>query len=93
MKVRVLNARTVGRKVPGAVYCGRPGPWGNPFVIGKHGDREEVIRRYREWLLSQPEMMEKARRELKGLDLICWCAPLECHCDVLAEVANAQEVE
>lgn len=91
MKVRILNARKVGKKVEGAVYCGRPGRWGNPFVIGKDGSREEVIAKYRQWLLARPELVEKARQELKGKDLICWCAPDACHAEVLAEVANAEE--
>ncbi len=62
-----------------AVYIGRPGPWGNPFVIGEHGDRAEVIEKYRVWLMSQPDMIECMRRELTGKDLVCWCAPLPCH--------------
>jgi hypothetical protein len=24
--------------------------WGNPFVIGKHGDRDDVIRKFEEWV-------------------------------------------
>ncbi|MGY6409898.1 MAG: DUF4326 domain-containing protein [Alkalilacustris sp.] len=89
--VRVLNAREVGRDVPGAVYCGRPSPWGNPFRIGKDGTRAEVVAKFREWLMARPELVAKARAELRGRDLICWCAPAACHCDVLAEVANAPE--
>lgn len=90
-KVRVLNAKETGRNVPGAVYCGRPGPWGNPFRIGKDGNRAEVVAKFREWLMAQPDLVAKARAELRGRDLVCWCAPLACHCDVLAEVANAEE--
>jgi len=30
--------------------------------------------------------------ELRGKDLICWCAPLPCHADILLELAN-QEAE
>jgi hypothetical protein len=70
------------------VYIGRPGSWGNPFEIGRHGDRDEVVRKYRAWLLGQPELVAKARRELAGKDLWCWCAPLRCHGDVLLAVAN-----
>jgi hypothetical protein len=70
------------------VYIGRPGPWGNPFLIGPHGDREAVIRKYRAWILSHPEMLERARQELRGKTLGCYCAPLACHGDVLAEIAN-----
>lgn len=63
----------------GAVYIGRPGPYGNPFVIGEHGDRAEVIAKYDAWLATQPALIERMRRELPGRDLVCWCAPLPCH--------------
>jgi hypothetical protein len=29
-----------------------------------------------------------ALSELRGKDLICWCAPEACHADVLLELAN-----
>jgi hypothetical protein len=35
------------------VYIGRPSSLGNPFVIGKDGDRAEVIAKYRIWLWGQ----------------------------------------
>lgn len=70
------------------VYIGRPGPWGNPFEIGAHGDRAAVVSRYRAWLAVQPHLQRMARRELAGKTLGCWCAPEACHGDVLAEVAN-----
>lgn len=86
---KVLNKYKDG--VPaGAVYIGRPSKWGNPFVIGKDGDREEVIAKYRQWLLAQPALVEAAKRELAGKDLVCFCAPKGCHGDVLLEVANAE---
>jgi hypothetical protein len=69
------------------VYIGRPSKWGNPFVIGKDGSREEVIEKYRKWLLSNPELLEKVK-ELKGKILGCWCSPKRCHGDVLADLAN-----
>jgi hypothetical protein len=70
------------------VYIGRPSVWGNPFVIGKDGTRLEVIAKYRAYLQGQPSLMARARQELRGKVLACWCAPLACHGDVLAEVAN-----
>ncbi|MGB3388463.1 MAG: DUF4326 domain-containing protein [Pseudaminobacter sp.] len=85
---KVLNARTVGKApAPGRVYIGRPSKWGNPFVIGRDGSREEVIEKYRAWLASQPELLD-ALDELRGRDLVCWCAPQGCHGDVLIELAN-----
>ncbi|ADC73234.1 conserved hypothetical protein (plasmid) [Thioalkalivibrio sp. K90mix] len=86
---RVLNKHRDSRS-PGSVYIGRPSRWGNPFVVGRDGTREEVVARYREWLLARPEKMEAARRELRGRDLVCFCAPKACHGDVLIEIANPE---
>jgi hypothetical protein len=70
------------------VYIGRPSKWGNPFEIGKDGDRETVIQKYREWILTQPHLLS-ALPELRGKVLGCWCAPKACHGDVLVSLANA----
>jgi Domain of unknown function (DUF4326) len=82
------------------VYIGRPSKWGNPFshlensaALFKTGTREEAIQKYKEWILSSPKLVEEVRRELKGKVLGCWCHPLPCHGDVLAEIANKEEDE
>ena len=69
------------------VYIGRPSKWGNPFVIGRDGSRAEVVAKYRAWIVTQPALMN-ALEELRGRDLVCWCAPLACHGDVLIDLAN-----
>ena len=69
------------------VYIGRPSKWGNPFSIGKDGDRNEVIRKFTKYLLENSDLMA-ALPELKGKVLGCWCAPQACHGDVLALYAN-----
>lgn len=69
------------------IYIGRPGPWGNPFEIGKDGTREEVIQKYREWILTEPLLMEEVK-SLRGKVLGCWCSPKPCHGDVLAEMVE-----
>ena len=80
----------VKERVPGAVFIGRPGPYGNPFIIGKHGTRQEVIDAYEDMLLRSGKIMQ-IRRELKGKDLACFCAPLPCHGDVLLRYANRED--
>lgn len=70
------------------VYIGRPSQWGNPFRIITHGTREQVVVKYRAWLMEQPDLLAKIP-ELRGKILGCWCAPWPCHGDVLAELANA----
>ncbi len=89
---RVLNKKK--DKVPaGAVYVGRPSKWGNPFIIGKHGDREGVIAKYRERITYcikvNPRLYDLS--ELRGKDLVCWCHPQPCHGDILLELANKKE--
>jgi hypothetical protein len=72
-----------------AVYIGRGSKWGNPFVIGRHGNREEVIDQYGSWLLTQTHLLASLH-ELWGKQLVCFCAPLACHGDILACMADAQ---
>jgi len=83
---RVLNTRRLTDATVG-IYIGRPSKWGNPFVIGRDGDRCDVVRKYEAWVQTQPALMT-ALPELKGKDLRCWCAPLPCHGDVLLRLAN-----
>ena len=83
MRTRVVHCK----KSKYDVYVGRPGVWGNPFTMGKDGTREEVIQKYREWIVTQPILMQ-GLRGLKGRTLACWCAPMPCHGDVLAELAD-----
>lgn len=80
------------------VYIGRAVPrfglaaskWGNPFVMkdDSEAERQRAIEAYREWIVEQPKLMDSLH-ELKGKRLGCWCAPKDCHGDVLAELADA----
>lgn len=90
---RVYSRRRGAERPPaGSVYVGRPTVWGNPFEIGRDGNREEVIAKYRALIEEHSWMIERAQRDLRGKHLVCWCAPLPCHADVLLEIANAQEM-
>ena len=66
--------------------------WGNPFTMdkdgGKDGNREDVIRKHREYLRKKPDLLRAIPRELSGKVLVCWCWPYECHGDILAYLAN-----
>ena len=69
------------------IYIGRGSIWGNPFKIGKDGNRDQVIEKYMDYLLTKPNLIEKIE-QLKGKVLGCWCSPLSCHGDILAHLAN-----
>lgn len=75
------------KKAPFDVYIGRPSKWGNPFVIGKDGNREEVVAKFLQWVVQQPHLMAEIHT-LHGKTLGCFCAPQMCHGDVLAELAD-----
>jgi hypothetical protein len=61
--------------------------WSNPFKFGTDGTRSEVTAKYRQHLMSRPDLLERLP-ELRGKRLGCWCAPQACHADVLAEMAD-----
>lgn len=72
------------KKQPFDVLIDRSTKWGNPFMIGKDGNRAEVISKYRDYLLSRPDLIAQLP-ELEGKILGCWCRPEACHGDVLIE--------
>ncbi len=84
---KVLNKHKAGMPA-GAIYVGRGSKWGNPFRIGADGDRANVIAKHEAWLRDQHELL-RALDELRGYDLVCFCAPQPCHGDLLLRLANA----
>lgn len=72
------------------IYIGRGSAFGNPYVIGKDEDREEVIEKYKKWFYKRinNERFLKQVLELKGEVLGCYCHPLPCHGDIIIEFLN-----
>ena len=85
---RVYHCRRIPDGVE-AVYVGRPSKFGNPFVMKNEAEREIVVQRYEQWLRAErPDLIEAAKKELRGRNLSCWCSPRHCHADVLLRIAN-----
>jgi len=89
----------------GAVKVSRPSIWGNPYRVGQSitlgGETKDWVVLpftvtnsiatvlYEHYLAANPELRQRARAELRGRDLACWCNGFEdCHADVLLRVAN-----
>lgn len=80
---------------PSYAYIGRAGHghdgyFGNAF---KGLPREESIRRYEQyfrWRLDFDEDFHQRVMDLKGKLLVCFCAPLPCHGDVIAQYVDHQ---
>lgn len=87
---KVLNKRR--DVIPkGAVYVGRPSKWGNPWLLGVDGTREQVITMFILGLFDPTSILHLLLddlHEIRGKDLVCYCAPKPCHADVLLKLAN-----
>ena len=88
----VANIYTYRGSMDDAVFVGRPSRYGNPWKVGKHGTRAEVIAYFRTWWLSPINQPVRAQAlvELKGKVLLCFCAPAACHAQVIADWLNEQ---
>jgi hypothetical protein len=96
MPTRIQRRRSKGWRMPeGVVYVGRGSKWGNPFEVGVHGTREQVMKLYVALCagllnvsqdVAHVESQQKSMRvidvdlhELRGRDLACWC-PVSAPC-------------
>lgn len=86
---KVFN-RHHGNAPADAIYIGRGSLFGNPFIIGVDGDRITVIDKFRKYILKDKELLELAKFELAGQNLVCYCKPAACHGDVLLLLANPE---
>jgi hypothetical protein len=75
--------------VDGRRFPEKASSFANPFKIGKDGTRDEVITKYRDYmidlLVKSPKLVEELL-SMRGKDLGCWCAPEPCHGDILLEL-------
>lgn len=71
-----------------AVWVDRKTPYGNRFVVGKHGTREECIAKFVEQQLPNLDV-----RPLRGKSLICHCWPLPCHAAPIFKKANGYDYD
>ncbi len=75
------------------VLITRPGIWGNPFLIGRDGTREEVVAKYEQYLRGNAKLLSLLP-QIRGKVLGCVCKTLTgtpviaCHGDVIARLAD-----
>jgi hypothetical protein len=100
VQITVLNRGTLSDPLPGTVArvnVMRPTVLGNPYFLRRGASLEEradCVPRYRDWLRKQYAAKGPVRAELEHLlelaqagpvELVCCCAPLQCHADVIRE--------
>ncbi len=101
MSGKVLVISVHGKRPSSLIeYVGRStGGWkgsvlGNPFVIGRDGNRQQCVQKYHRWLCKhvqdsqspvRKEVIRLAQRVDQGEDVVlgCWCVPNLCHASVI----------
>ena len=68
----------------------RASEWGNPFEVGKDGNREAVVENYDLYYLPHKPSLLAKLDELRGKALGCWCAPQSCHGNVLVKAVHSE---
>jgi hypothetical protein len=78
-----------------AVRIDRSTRYGNPFVLGEDGDRDDVCDAYEtHYFPNKPSIIDRIDGgELTGKVLVCHCYPERCHGDCLADQANSVSVK
>lgn len=71
------------------VQVDRWSDWGNPYLIGQDGDRDQVIESY-EIYFARKFGLQKKLHTLKGKALGCHCYPERCHGDHLKSLADGK---
>lgn len=94
--IKVVNVNSFDeRKVDGEVInIMRPSILGNPFNMSSEDEREISVRKYYHYLREEFKKKEEVYQELikiveklksgKDVYLVCYCAPMLCHGDVIA---------
>jgi uncharacterized protein YeaO (DUF488 family) len=93
----VVNKHHPGTK---GEYIGRGSPLGNPYPIGQFGTRDECIAEYEKHIIEEIKLGNHAiHKELKRLhaiaqtqpvNLMCFCAPLKCHGEVIKNILEGK---
>ncbi|MGB5769421.1 MAG: DUF4326 domain-containing protein [Crocosphaera sp.] len=106
LTLQVINGKKTGFIGNNKIYVGRRNRTynlqgsllQNKFGIGRDGNREEVVEKYRQWLWSEVKKKGEVFNELirigkkvkagEKVELVCWCKPYSCHGDIIKRCIN-----
>jgi len=83
-QTKVVNIR----KNKYEIRIDRKSIFGNPFILGVDGNRDEVIEKYKKYFYEKIKRDSDFKNKvlnLKGKILGCWCKPKECHGDIIVK--------
>ena len=68
----------------------RNSQWGNPYELGKDGDRDTVCESYMYYFKKKLSLHQQLM-DIKGKVLGCWCYPERCHGNYLIDLADGTD--
>tara|TARA_R100001460_G_scaffold9044_2_gene22059 strand:- start:1051 stop:1836 length:786 start_codon:yes stop_codon:yes gene_type:complete len=68
----------------------RNSQWGNPYELGKDGDRDTVCNSHIYYFKKKLSLHQQLM-DIKGKVLGCWCYPERCHGDYLKKLADGTD--
>lgn len=63
-------------------------PFHNPFRYPKGTPSDKAVADFAAYMDTHPDLKKRAKAELRGKALGCWCAPAPCHADILKKIAD-----
>lgn len=96
-KPKLYNMKTSNINIPTNIilgeYIGRGTPWGNPFILGPDGNRNEVCDSFEKYAIWRFNFQPGWLAFLKGKNLYCHCVPLRCHGETLLGIIERDELD
>lgn len=84
------NNYYIGRKgivfINGERYPKKDSIFANPYKVGKDGDIDEVLYKYKKYIKNKIKENPEILEEIKNKNLGCWCHPNKCHGDILKKI-------
>ena len=85
--MKLFNIKDI-KDISKYTYIGRGTIFGNPFVINKDGNRDDVIKKYSEYVLNAPKVLNAINDLDENAKLVCHCVPKPCHGNVICEIKD-----
>jgi hypothetical protein len=98
--VRIINLKNYKLKEGEVLFkVDRSSPVGNPFIMHKESERDDVCNRYEEYFSKNittnkamrvyVSQMIKALKAGNDVALGCWCYPKRCHAETIVKLINS----
>jgi len=86
--MKVINYHNEKAPADKQVWIMRPGPFANPYRIGRDGNRLQVIEKFESYARRTGWLKGLIARLPADSVLVCCCKPKPCHGDVIVKLSQ-----